>query len=127
MEESTKSRCYLLAKEIAAAKGESFTMPERAISGSYVDDQGTGEMYSCLSITEGWESGYVAKIGIYRAGELNGSVEVAEPGVLAFTSDDESVKGKISYGWDGAVFEVTEVSGSSFVSVGDKCNFPLVF
>lgn len=125
MEESTKVRCYFLAKEIAAAKGDTFTMPAKAISGSYIDNQGTDSVYSSLSITEGWESGYNTKVSLYRIGELEGSAEGSD-GTLTFTSYDETVKGIIHYGWDGATFEVTEAS-DAVVAVGDVFEFPLVF
>ena len=127
MEESTKVRCYFLAKEIAAANGSSFTMPKKAITGSYIDNQGTDSVYSSLSVTESWESGYIAKVSLYRVGELEGTAEEAGDGTLTFTSYDEIVKGTIHYGWDGATFEVTEVMGDSSLSAGDTFEFPLVF
>ncbi len=127
MEESTKARCYFLAKEIAAANGSSFTMPKKAIAGSYIDNEGTDSIYSSLSVTEGWESGYNAKVSLYRIGELEGSAEEAGDGTLTFVSYDDVVKGTIHYGWDGATFEVTEVNGDSIVSAGDTYQFPLVF
>lgn len=126
MEETTKTRCYFIAKEIAAVKGESFTMPKRSVTGSYIDNQGTESICSALSITESWESGYIAKVSLYRIGELEGTAEEAGDGKLSFTSYDETVKGTISYGWDGAVFEVTEAS-DAVVNVGDKYEFPVVF
>ncbi len=127
MEEATKARCYFLAKEMSAAKGDSFPMPNRAIMGTYIDNQGTDSIYSSLSITEGWESGYVAKISLYRTGELTGSVTESGIEELEFVSDDESVKGTIKYGWDGATFEVTEAGDDAIVSVGDSFDFPFVF
>ncbi|WP_026517253.1 lysozyme inhibitor LprI family protein [Butyrivibrio sp. MC2021] len=127
MEDSTKVRCYFLAKEMAAAKGDSFTMPKKSVLGSYVDNQGTDSIYSCLSVTESWESGYIAKATLHGIGELEGTVEEAGDGVLSFASDDDSVKGTITYGWDGAVLEITEVNGDSVVSLGDKFEFPMVF
>lgn len=127
LEESTKRRCYYLAKELAKVTGDSFEMPEKKPGGSYIDNQGTGSIYGSLSITAGWESGYVAKISMYRVGELEGNVEENGQGVLSFTSYDDAVKGTITYSWEGAKFEVTEVSGDSIVSVGDTFEFPFVF
>lgn len=127
MEESTKARCYFLAKEIAAAKGASFTMPPKPIAGSYIDNEGTDSIYSSLSITAGWESGYNAKVSLYRTGEIEGSAEEGSAGTLNFTSYDDSVKGIIHYSWDDATFEVTETSDSAIVSAGDVYEFPLVF
>ena len=126
MEDSTKVRCYFLAKEIAAASGASFTMPAKSITGSYIDNEGTDSVYSSLSITEGWESGYNAKASLYRIGEIEGSVEGSD-GTLSFTSYDDNIKGIIHYGWDGATFEVTEVNGDAVIGVGEKFEFPLVF
>ena len=127
MEESTKARCYFLAKEIAAAKGDSFTMPSKPVTGSYIDSEGTDSIYSSLSIEEGWESGYNAKLSLYRIGELEGAADKAGDGMLSFASYDDTVKGTISYGWDGATFTVTEASDDSIVSAGDEYVFPLVF
>ena len=101
-------------------------MPKRSVTGSYIDNQGTESICSALSITESWESGYIAKVSLYRIGELEGTAEEAGDGKLSFTSYDETVKGTISYGWDGAVFEVTEAS-DAVVNVGDKYEFPVVF
>ncbi len=126
MEESTKVRCYFLAKEIATAKGESFSMPKKPITGSYIDNEGTDSIYSALSIVESWESGYNAKISLYRIGQFEGSADENGDGTLNFTSYDEAVKGTIRYGWDGAVFEVTEANGA-IVNAGDVFEFPLVF
>ncbi len=127
MEESTKARCYFLAKEIAAARGDSFTMPSKPITGSYIDNEGTDSIYSSLSIVEGWESGYNAKVSLYRIGEIEGAADKAGDGTLSFASYDDTVKGTISYGWDGATFKVTEASDDAIVSVGDEYVFPLVF
>ncbi|WP_022769929.1 lysozyme inhibitor LprI family protein [Butyrivibrio sp. NC2007] len=127
LENSTKTRCYFIAKEFAAFKGVDYTMPAKEVTGMYIDNQGTGEIYGSLYISEGWESGYNCKISIYRIGELEGSVEEAGDGKLSFVSYDDNVKGTITYGWDGAAFEVTEVNGDAIVSVGDVYEFPFVF
>ncbi|WP_196805017.1 lysozyme inhibitor LprI family protein [Butyrivibrio sp. AE3009] len=127
LENSTKTRCYFIAKEFAAFKGVGFAMPAKGVTGLYIDNQGTGEIYGSLYVSEGWESGYDCKVSIYRIGELEGSVEEAGDGKLSFVSYDDNVKGTITYGWDGATFEVTEVNGDSIVSVGDVYEFPFVF
>ncbi len=126
MEESTKASCYYLAKDLSAASGRGFTIPPKQPAGGYVDTQGTDSIYSCLSVAEGWESGYDVKVSLYRQGELEGSAEESAD-TLEFTSYDDSVKGVIYYGWDGATFEVTEVNGDSIVQVGDTYQFPFVF
>ncbi|MBO6241973.1 MAG: DUF1311 domain-containing protein [Butyrivibrio sp.] len=127
LENSTKTRCYFIAKEFAAFKGVDFVIPAKGVTGMYIDNQGTGEIYGSLYVSEGWESGYNCKISIYRTGELEGSVEEASAGKLSFVSYDDNVKGTITYGWDGAIFEVTEVNGGAIVSVGDVYEFPFVF
>lgn len=127
MEESTKGRCYELAKEIAAAKGTNFVMPEKQVQGVYVDNEGTDSIYSSLSVTESMESGYDARVSLYRTGEITGTVTEDGAGTFIFVSDDESIKADVTYGWDGATFEVTEAGEDAIVNAGDKFEFPLVF
>ncbi len=127
MEESTKGRCYLLAKEIAAAKGTGFVMPEKQVQGVYVDNEGTDSIYSALSVTESMESGYNVKVSLYRTGEITGTVTENGAGTFVFVSDDESVKADVTYDWSGATFEVTKAGEGSIVNAGDKFEFPLVF
>ena len=64
---------------------------------------------------------------MYRIGELNGSVEKSGTDSLSFVSEDDVVKGTITYGWDGATFEVTDVNGDAIVSVGEVYEFSFVF
>ena len=127
MEESTKGRCYELAKEIAAAKGTNFVMPEKQVQEVYVDNEGTDSIYSALAVTESMESGYNAKVSLYRTGEITGTVTENGAGTFVFVSDDESIKADVTYGWDGATFEVTEAGEGAIVNAGDKFEFPLVF
>lgn len=127
MENSTKTRCYAIAKELSKINGSAFTMPEKTFDGMYVDNQGTGSIYGSLVITSGWESGFDAKISMYRIGELEGSVEENGQGGLSFVSFDDNVKGTITYGWDGATFEVTEAGEGAIVSAGEVFEFPFVF
>lgn len=129
LEEITKNRAYVLANELAKIKGESFVMPEISTKyGLFVDNQGTGDVYSFLITRQGWEGDDEAIISIYRQGETEGTFVDNGNGELAFTSDDGSVKGIIKInGWDGASFEVTETLGESVFSVGEKVTFPFVF
>ncbi len=129
LEEITKNRAYVLANELAEIKGESFVMPELSAKyGLFVDNQGTGSVYSSLIARQSWEGDDEAIISIYRQGETKGTFVDHGNGELAFTSNDGSVKGiiKIS-GWDGASFKVTETSGESVFSVGEEVKFPFVF
>jgi len=129
LEEITKHRAYVLANELAKIKGESFSMPEvSAKYGLFVDNQGTGDVYSFLITRQGWEGNDEAIISIYRQGETEGTFVGNENEELTFTSNDGSVKGIIKInGWDGASFEVTETSGESAFTVGETFNFPFVF
>lgn len=129
LEEITKNRAYVLANELAKIKGESFAMPEVSEKyGLFVDNQGTGDVYSFLITRQGWEGDDEAIISIYRQGETEGTFTDNGNGELNFTSDDGSVKGIIKInGWNGASFEIMEISGASAFSVGEIFEFPFVF
>ena len=129
LEEITKNRAYVLANELAKIKGESFVMPKRSAKyGLFVDNQETGSVYSFLITRQGWEGEDEAVINVYTQGETQGTFVDNGNGELAFISDDGSVKGIIEInGWDGAGFTVTETSGDSVFSVGEKFEFPFVF
>ena len=129
LEEITKNRAYVLANELAKIKGESFAMPEVSEKyGLFVDNQGTGDVYSFLITRQGWDGDDEAIISIYRQGETEGTFVHNGNGEIAFTSDDGSVKGIIKInGWDGASFKVTETSGKSVFSVGEEVQFPFAF
>ncbi len=128
-EEITKNRAYVIANELAKIKGESFVMPEKSAKyGLFVDNQGTGSVYSSLITRQGLEGEDEALISIYREGETKGTFVDNGNGELAFTSDDGSVKGTIKInGWDGASFKVTETSGEAVFSAGEEVNFPFTF
>lgn len=129
LEEITKNRAYVLANELAKIKGESFAMPEKSAKyGLFVDNQGTGSVYSSLNTRQGWEGDDEAVISIYRLGGTEGTFVDNGNGELAFTSDDGSIKGIIRLnGWDGASFKVTETSGASPFSAGEEFKFPFAF
>ena len=128
-EEITRNRAYVLANELAKIKGESFVMPDKSSKyGLFVDNQGTGSVYSSLIAWQGLSGDDEAIISIYRLGEIEGTFVDNGNGELAFISYDESVKGIIKInGWDGASFTVTETSGESVFSVGEEVTFPFVF
>ena len=129
LEEITKNRAYVLANELAKITGESFTMPEKSAKyGLFVDNQGTGNVYSSLIIRPDWEGEDEAIISIYRQGGTQGTFVDNGNGELVFLSDDGSIKGIIKInGWDGASFQVTEASGESVFSVGEEFKFPFAF
>ncbi|OON85188.1 hypothetical protein BXO88_13600 [Oribacterium sp. C9] len=123
----TRNRCDILASELAKITGESFTLPERDIYGTYVDNQGTGDVYSSLVLRKGWENEDEAVISLYRVGETSGTFTDKGNGELSYESNDGNVKGIIRInGWKGADFEVTEAKDSA-LSAGDKFDFGFVF
>ena len=125
-EEKTKNRAYFIANELAQIEGESFAMPEASTKyGLFVDNQGTGSVYSSLITRQSWEGEDEAIITVYGLGRTEGSFIDNGNGKLDFTSDDGSIKGTIQInGWDGATFEVTETIGAVPFSVGEKFEFP---
>lgn len=129
LEKITKNRAYILANELAKIKGESFVMPEiSAKYGLFVDNQGTGIVYSTLITRQNEQGEDEAIISIYRQGETKGSFVDNGNGELAFTSNDGKVKGIIKInGWDGASFKVTETAEDSIFFVGEEDKFPFVF
>ena len=129
LEEITKNRAYILANELAKIKGEPFVLPEKSAKyGWFVDNQGTGDVYSSLITRQGLEGEDEAMISIYRQGEIEGDFIDNGNGELAFTSDDGSVKGTIKIdGWDGASFKVTEISDGVPFSEGEEFQFPFSF
>ena len=94
----------------------------------FVDNQGTGSVYSSLITRQGWEGEDEAVISLYRLGELKGTFIDNGNGNLAFSSDDGSIKGMIQIGgWDGATFKITETIGETVFSVGETFEFPFAF
>lgn len=131
LEEITRNRAYVLANELAKIEGESFVMPEKSKYGLFVDNQGTGSIYSSLITRQGESGDGEAYIGIYRLGVVEGTFVDNGNGELAFTSNDSDsriVKGVIKInGWDGASFTVTEAPEGDIFSVGSEFDFPFVF
>ena len=131
LEEITKDRAYVIANELAEIKGESFAMPEKSKYGLFADNQGTGDIYSSLSIRQGESGDDEAVVSIYRLGEIAGTFVDNGNGELSFTSmdaDDRIVKGIIKInGWDGASFTVTEAPETYYLRAGDEFLFPFAF
>ena len=126
--EGTQRRCYYLADALASYTGQAYDMPEKSLQGLYVDTHGTSDIYSSLSAQLIWGPELDADITLYRLGTFHGTIEDDdEAGHALFVSDDGNVKGNITYGWDGAKFEVTDVTGDSFLTVGQVYEFPFVF
>ena len=128
-EDKTKNRAYYLANELAKIEGEAFIMPEVSTKyGVFVDNQGTGSVYSSLSTWQGWEGEDEAVISIYRLGEIEGTFIDDGNGNLSFTSSDGNIKGIIKInGWNGAAFEITETTDEVVFSAGEIFEFPFAF
>ena len=129
LEEITKNRACVLASKLAGIKGEDFMLPDRSNKyGLFVDNQGTGNVYSALVTREGLNGENEAVISVYRTGETRGTFTDHGNGELAFASDDGNVRGIIHIdGWKGASFHVTEVTGNSAFTVGEELEFPFAF
>ena len=129
LEEITKNRACVLASKLAGIKGEDFMLPDRSNKyGLFVDNQGTGNVYSALVTREGLNGENEAVISVYRIGETRGTFTDHGNGELAFASDDGNVRGIIHIdGWKGASFHVTEVTGNSAFTVGEELEFPFAF
>lgn len=133
LEEITRNRAYVLANELAKIKGESFIMPEKSRYGLFVDNLGTGSIYSSLVTRQGASGDDEVVISIYKLGEIRGVFVDSGNGELSFTSNDADtriVKGIIKInGWNGASFIVTEAPEGEFpfISVGETFDFPFAF
>lgn len=129
LEDITKNRSYIIAKKLADLNGEAFVLPETSSKyGLFVDNEGTGVVYSSLITRQSFDGNEEAVISIYRQGEITGTFTDNGNGELAFTSDDESIKGIIQInGWDGASFRITEASDGSPFTTGEEFLFPIAF
>ena len=93
LEDITKNRSYLIAKKLADLNGEAFVLPESSSKyGLFVDNEGTGDVYSSLITRQSFDGNEEAVISIYRQGEITGTFTDNGNGELSFISDDESIK-----------------------------------
>lgn len=130
LEDITKNRSYLIAKKLADLNGEAFVLPESSSKyGLFVDNEGTGDVYSSLITRQSFNGNEEAVISIYRQGEITGTFTDNGNGELSFISDDESIKGIIQInGWDGgASFRITEAADGSPFTTGEVFLFPIAF
>lgn len=114
MAERYKQEAYCLASALADLNGEvDFSFPDSTPCGFYGDYEG-----NCyLVITEGMESdSYNVRVHLDDDREFSGYGYIQEyPGeqeVIHFTSDDDTIKGTISYFALGATFYVSETDGA---------------
>ncbi len=132
LENTTRNRAYVLANEMAKGKGESFVMPERSKYGLFVDNQGTGDIYSFLITRQGESGDDEAVVSIFREGVIRGTFVDNGNGELSFTSADADggiVRGIIKInGWDGASFTITEAPDGVWAwYIGKEMDFPFAF
>ena len=128
LEEITKNRACVLASKLAGIKGEDFMLPDRSNKyGLFVDNQGTGNVYSALVTREGLNGENEAVISVYRTGETRGTFTIMEmenwPSHRMMEMYGESF---ILTGGRGK-FHVTEVTGNSAFTVGEELEFPFAF
>lgn len=119
----TRNRAYHIASLLAEASGEAFELPAHDIVGTYVDNQGTDSVYSSLIISQNMENDYTASLTIFRLMSEEGTVTENGDGLL-FNDEESGLTGKITFGWDGAVFTVTSASGP--LNEGEVFEFPMV-
>lgn len=119
----TRKRCYELAVYLGKAIGQDVKPMEIDYSGSYVDLQGTMEIYSDLEISKQTDGTYATTIELYRLTTLEGTAVTGENG-LEFKDDTLDVEGKIEMkDGEGASFIVTH-STWEYLNEGDVFLFP---
>ena len=121
----TRNRVYQLAFIFASAKGESFDMPKRPEIGNYIEDHGTGDIYSSLMIKIGLEGTKRASMMVYKLGSAEGTIK-KDGDTLLFQCSEYGMKARITYSWDGATFEVLSAKEGPFHK-GDIFEFPTAF
>ena len=97
LEEITKNRACVLASKLAGIKGEDFMLPDRSNKyGLFVDNQGTGNVYSALVTREGLNGENEAVISVYRIGETRGTFTDHGNGELALPFPEQYVRVVVS-------------------------------
>lgn len=121
--ELTRERVYELAVYLAEKTGQ--TLEIQAIddySGSYVDRQGTENIYSELDLKYLENGVYEAEISLYRLTTLDGTAKT-DGDKLTFEDAAIQIKGEITLQETGAVLTVTE-SEFADINPGDVFEFP---
>lgn len=103
----------------------------RNVAGTYVDTQGTDEVYSCLELYDRGDGTYDATISLYRLTTLNGMAALRydrSDGMLYFTSDDQLVEAVIAFSGDTSTPDAAAITitYSEFdgLEAGDTFHFP---
>lgn len=103
----------------------------RNVAGTYVDTQGTDEVYSSLVLYDRGDGTYDATISLYRLTTLEGKAALRydrSDGMLYFTSEDQLVEAVIGFSGDTSTPDAAAVtitySELSDIRVGDTFHFP---
>ena len=103
----------------------------RNVAGTYVDTQGTDEVYSSLELYDRGDGTYDATISLYRLTTLNGMAALRydrSDGMLYFTSDDQLVEAVIAFSGDTSTPDAAAITitYSEFdgLEAGDTFHFP---
>ena len=102
---------------------EETTIPQKKddYSVSYVDRQGTADIYSNLDLTYLEDESYQVTIGIFRLAQLDGVAKV-DGETLSFEDEVYKVKGIIIVQDNKAELTITE-SGFEYINPGDVFEF----
>ncbi len=125
MESMVRKKVHELAEVYANYLGETYEKPDLSALGTYVDHQGTTDIYSSLMIRCSLAGEMEAIINIHRLATLTGAV-TQEGNILHYTDSDSNLTGTITYGWDGATFTV-EASDYGSIQAGDIFTFDTVY
>lgn len=103
----------------------------RNVAGTYVDIQGTDEVYSSLILCDQGDGNYDATISLYRLTTLEGTAALRydrSDGMLYFNSEDQQVEAVIGFSGDTSTPDAAAVtitySELSNIRVGDTFHFP---
>lgn len=122
----TRMRCYELAQYLAEVTDQKFDLEvPKSVNITFIDDQGTSDIYSELIIEKVDRKNYAVTIGIYRLATFKGKATMISEGTYAFEDEERGIKGTIYVNEDhlGANFEIT-ASDWQLVKVGDVFQFP---
>ncbi|MBQ2609982.1 MAG: hypothetical protein II586_06455 [Butyrivibrio sp.] len=127
MENTTRSRCLVLAYELAQSNDEEFKFPERSVYGTFVDMQDSDTIGSILVTRKGADGSNEAVFSIHQMAVLEGTFKDKGDGELEFTGKSSNVKGIIKInGWKDATLEITQ-SNDKIYNAGLSYTFDFAF
>lgn len=121
--ELTRTRVYEVAVYLAEKSGQ--TLEIQAIddhSGSYVDRQGTEDIFSELDLNLLRNGIYETTISLYRLTTLDGTAKI-DGDKFIFEDTVTQIKGEITFPESGAVLTITE-SEFVYINPGEVFEFP---